>query len=210
MNEVTRALRLLRPVSALALLLCGLGAGHQGNHGGYVAAALGALALAGLFVETKMGLSALARGVMHALVTLGWVYWWPTALAARGMPKYGTYFVLPLAVSLMGFVPFVAGASSADGNTASTPAVVGESTCDQVMRQCPSLPPLAPPAGPDADADADADTDDPPADYSSERPNDRGAPEGTTSSSSSVASSAGGMTPTAPTRPGAVKSPSFA
>jgi len=208
MNEVTRALRLLRPVSALALLLCGLGAGYQGNHGGYIAAALGALALAGLFVEQKMGLSALARGVMHALVTLGWVYWWRTALVERGMPKYGTYFVLPLAVSLMGFVPFVAG-ESADGNTASTLTVVGESTCDQVMRQCPSLPPLAPPAEAEAEAVAEAATDDPPADYSSERPNDRGAPEGTTSSSSSVASS-GGMTPTAPTRPGAVKSPSFA
>lgn len=182
MRRPSEGLRYLGLLSSCALLVLSVVYGTEENQG-RVASVLAAAGLGVQLLGDRFALSRAARLSAHAIVGLGWVFWWPAVARKAARPTAYPYLVGGWAV-----VHAIAGGPLIWGEPATCEMATGvrESSCDLVTGKCPEIEHTH---------------------YSSDRNDDRGAPEGTTSSSASSSSavdapsSPTGTTPTAPLGP---------
>lgn len=191
MRRPSEGLRYLGLLSSCALLVLSVVYGTEENQG-RVALVLAAAGLAVQLLGNRFALSRSARLSAHAIVGLGWVFWWPSVARKAARPAAYPYLVGGwAAVHAIAAGPLVWGEPAASAS----PTGVRESACDLVTGRCPEI--------------EQQHKQEQQHDYSSDRNDDRGAPVGTTSSSSSSPSSvdaapsspATGTTPTAPLGP---------
>lgn len=188
MRGPSEGLRYLGLLSSCALLVLSVVYGTEENQG-RVASVLAAAGLGVQLLGDRFALSRAARLSAHAMVGLGWVFWWPAVARKAARPTAYPYLVGGWAV-----VHAIAAGPLIWGEPASCAVATGvrESSCDLVTGKCPEIEHKQ--------------------HYSSDRNDDLGAPEGTTSTSSSSASSSSsavdapppsptGTTPTAPLGP---------